>query len=520
MKHFFMQAIDMQKHNILKAILLNEHGIGAKYIMDKFDISSTSTHRFIHAINHDLSLAFPNEELAIVLQNNHYSIESSKSHQKAFVLDTLQVHYVIHSIEYNIINSILIKKYMSVSQLALELNISSSQLYKYLKSIRKMLQMFHLKIEFNNHKKNSNLVGNEIHIQFFLCQLYWNLFKGLNWPFKNTLFQNETDDLKKFSHLLPSQVARIQYIRTISEFIASKRKHPLELDTEFIEMMLLFENDSDYSSNPFFINKHYFHPNEKHLYHFLLRYFIADLDTDEKKILISKHTLKQNSKLSVMTQQLLNHMLEQFSIQLPESTYYVYYYYLIITLLQLKYVDAHYQSFYQEEENFLAESLSAKAELAAIEDALTQFFSILEKTTLATYFGDVTKNSIEYLVFFFHPLLTLQTQKKTEISICLHISKKFYFNYIIKQQLFSMFGKENIIFTREIATADLIISDSLQEDSSVTNFFFFDNIYDHDSWKSLLLFITTLLQKKKFSFNHQNCYPTVIEIDSSKMHMF
>ncbi|MGY3777929.1 helix-turn-helix domain-containing protein [Isobaculum melis] len=507
MKHFFMQAIDIQKHNILKSILLNEHGIGAKYIMDKFGISSTSTHRFIHAINHDLTLAFPNDTLAIVLRNNSYHINSTNTHQNAFVLDTLQVYYVQHSIEYNIIHSLLTRRYMSVGQLALELNISSSQLYKYLKGVRKMLQLFHIKIEFNHHKKQTNLTGNEIHIQFFLCQLYWHLFKGLTLPFKKLSLQTSEDILKKFPHLLPSQAARIQYIFTISEWSAARRKHPVKLEKEFVDILLSFEHESTYTSKNFLMNKSHCHPHEQHLYHFLLCCFVADLDTDEQKVLIAKRIISQSTPLAMVAQQLLNYMLEQFSIQLPDTSYYIYYYYLMITIVQLKYVGVHYHSMYQEEEDFLTQTA-----FVAVEEALTRFFMLANKKTSTPYPFDITENNLHYLVFFFHPFLTLQMKKKRELLICLHISKKLYLNYLLKQQLMSIFGEENIVFTRDITVADLIISDTLQEDTTFTNFFFFDDIYDDEAWNNLLVFITSMLQKR-YSFNQNDLFSNSINQD-------
>ncbi|NSW11215.1 helix-turn-helix domain-containing protein, partial [Enterococcus faecalis] len=87
--------------------------------------------RYINDLEEDLHDIFPKEVINIqeVAQSEIYTIENKKNYAVDYIIDSIRNKYIEESNAYSVLFELLQNKFYSANQLALKLNMSSSNLY-------------------------------------------------------------------------------------------------------------------------------------------------------------------------------------------------------------------------------------------------------------------------------------------------------------------------------------------------------------------------------------------------------
>ncbi|MGX7246005.1 helix-turn-helix domain-containing protein [Enterococcus quebecensis] len=482
---FFLSDKDKRKYELLKTI--SEYpSIEMRRIKDHLKISSTSIRRFLREINQELAEVFLKHTISIRLSDTGYSLTSNKI-PNSFLLDSMKLFYIKQSNEFNILNALITKRYASVNQLSLKINISPSHLYKYVKRIRVFLSRFKLDINFSdNNTGNSNLAGTEIDKLYFLNVYFWEIYKAVEWP----TFLSDTHQIYNTATLSSFQEKRINYISSVSKHPTIKNRK-LTTDSDLKEIFNIFQkfNDTVTSGVP-----------KTPIENFFIRLFIPEFDSDLNKLQIAQlaRELKNNKIVSLSTI-FLNSLFESYQVFPTESQYNACFYHSLVIHIFLKYVNI---DFFSPLENCprVSELTTEDLSFVELEKSLFQFYEELT-TQNKNYSIQVSNANLIYMVNFCYFILDYCTETK-KVNIYIEFSKNIFSTQMLKKNLLGIFGHDNIELTDSQLQADIILTDFSQEGMEQEKICHFENPYSHGSWTNALLVITSMLYKKKGFVNN------------------
>lgn len=494
MEYFFLNEKEKKKYNLFKTILKNEM-IEMRDIKVHLDISSTSVRRCLLEINEELSEVFPESNISICFFRTGYSLVDNKL-QNSFLLDSMKLFYIKKSNEFIILNILISKRYTSVNQLSLQINISPSHLYKYIKSIRVFLSQYKLDLTFSaDAMTNTSLMGTEIHKLYFLSIYYWDIYKTIKFPpflpDNSSLYQ--TDTLSSF------QEKRIQQLLSVTKHPAIKINKK-KIDPNLKDICEIF---SKFNHN--LISSEEAAPSEfiiSPLENFFIRLFIPEFDSDLSKLRISQLAAQlDNNEIVILSTTFLDTLFETYSVEPNEFQYNVCLYHSLVIHIFLKYVNV---DFFNTLESAPRLSGLSTKELSFfdLEADLLQFYKKLT-TNNEHYQLHISEVNFVYMVNFSYFLIDYCTDTK-KVYICVELTQNNFSTQMINKNLIAIFGNDNIELTNSQMQADIILTDFYQEGMDIEKIYHFDNPYCNDSWTNVLSFITTILYKKSvLSLNFQ-----------------
>lgn len=187
----------MDKHQqvqitIFQWILKSEGAIRIKDLERELAISVPTLQKEIRSLETALEL-FDDESKLMKLDNDYLSLHLSNEFSvKAFVYS-----YLEQALDYQIVSFIFQHKKVSITKMALDLQVSEASLFRRLKSINQQLEEF--EIQFRNKK----MIGDELQIRVFYYYLFWTSlpFEQLQKKFRNPTIQNLIQVIEKHFHL-------------------------------------------------------------------------------------------------------------------------------------------------------------------------------------------------------------------------------------------------------------------------------------------------------------------------------
>ena len=492
MEYFFLNEKERKKYKLFKTILKNEM-TEMRDIKAQLDISSTSVRRCILEINEELSEVFPESNISICFLKTGYSFVANEM-QNSFLLDSMKLYYIKKSNEFIILNTLILKRYASVNQLALQINISPSHLYKYIKSIRVFLSQYKLDITFSSDATtNTNLIGTEIHKLYFLSIYYWEIYKIIEFP----PFLTDHSSLYRTATLSSFQKKRMRQILSVTKHPAI-RTNKNKLDPNLKDICKIF---SKFNHN--LINSDEADPSElliPPLENFFIRLFIPEFDSDLTKLRISQSAAQlNNNEIVVLSTTFLDTLFETYPVEPNEFQYNICLYHSLVIHIFLKYVNVDFFNTLESAPR-LSELSTKELSFVDLEADLLQFYKKLT-TNNDHYQLDISEVNFVYMGNFSYFLLDYCTDTK-KIYIYVELTQNSFSTQMINKNLIAIFGKNNIELTNSQIQADIILTDFYQEGMDTEKIYHFDNPYCNDSWTNVLSFITTMLYKKKCFINN------------------
>lgn len=505
MQTILMRTNERQQFELLKQLITRKNGLTAQEIMDSSKLSLHTIYRYEKQIADGLSHVFENQSVFLSKENGYYKVFIDDSLSVSYVIDKMGLYYLKISQQFSLSDALFYQSYASVEALAQDVNLSLSHTYKILKRMNKSFEPFNIRITFPDKSNRTNIVGDEKGFRITMFYIYWTIYKGIEWPFYHAPISfSEFESSIKTEQLSPSQKTRLIYYQTFTYWQIIYRKEYVSISKEFLDYLEIFEEVSPVSfplpikellyKNH--VSESVIHAEESY-FGFLARFYIANIDSFEDKVLITNKLIASKLPLTTFASDLLNDFLKKYSIILTEENYVLNYYQIIFNLLYIQFFGIHVPFSQTLDEKF--PYLKTYTDLFDIDkDELTQF--VYEKLS-SDLFPSISKSStlVEYLAKLFYLVLNSSVNQQP-LKVLIQYSKTIYGYDLIKNNLSHTFGEDVLEFTFDILEADIIISDSFEEISDTINnppsVFYFEYPYDTTSWQDLIVFISKRLYSK------------------------
>lgn len=499
MQNLFMKNIERQKFELLKQLIYHKDGMTAQEIMNHLNISIHTVYRYQQQLHDDLSTVFKNNSVILIKKKGCYFVTIDDSLNLSFVIDTMSLYYIKISRHFSVLQAVMYHHYGSVEALAQEVNLSPSHTYKTVKLVNELFAPFNISIGFSHDRRHSNIQGDEKNLRLVMFYSYWLIFKGIEWPFYRApdLFCDYSPPIK-YNLLSPSQRIRLSYYQTFTYWQMTYRKQFVSLSPEFIAYLKIFDDVSPVSF-PIPIKELLYKAQvsdssifEEELYFgFLARFYIANIDSIEDKIVIVNNLTQSELPLTIFASNFLNLFLEQFNVSLNDEDYATSYYQIMFNLLYIYFFGVNVPFSQLEIEMPLID-----------EDSTTSFDFYKKELIQFSYeqfshelFPTISKNStlLEYTAKLLYLVLKNSLNQRS-LKVLLQYSKTSYGYDLIKNNLSIIFGKSMLEFTFNTFEADIIISDAYEFiEPANDSFYYFEYPYSKETWQELILFISQRL---------------------------
>ncbi|MEI5989894.1 hypothetical protein A5881_001387 [Enterococcus termitis] len=494
MKRFFMKKSDQQKFELFKLILFSKNGISVNPLSEKSEISLNLIYPKLKALNNDLAEVFSSNEVHLSKNNIFFTILIDDWININFVIDKLRLHYIQQSHEYLIFNSVLWDYFNSVEALSQKINLSVAQTYKSLNEINKALSYFNVKLIFTGEKSHSNFQGLEKNIRLFLFYYHWAVFKGIVWPFRESLSYLQEKDIH-IDNISESQQVRLNYYQTIFTWRIFYRNKLVTLDADFLEVVRLmntihpitFSVDMQISEAALVQEESYFG--------FLCRFYIYNSDTKAQKLDIAKAFIQSDLPISKSCTFILDRLYATYAIEPTREDYLFSYHSLLLMLTFVTYLSIDNTDLFEHDQN-LSELGTDFADFPQMEIELSELVKQLFAET--PYLGELeSKSALTYMVYIFYFIIDY-AKKPKQLKIFIQYSKNHITTAEIERSLSSFFSSESIAFVETIDQSDIMISDCYEKGYPNENFFYFDNPLNESEWASLISYVSTQMYKHVF----------------------
>ncbi|MGX7243862.1 helix-turn-helix domain-containing protein [Enterococcus quebecensis] len=488
----FMKKNEANKFDLFKKIVFSIHGISIQEIIDQNGDSKSTIYRYIQQINEDLTQAFPNQFVQINQKSTLLFISIPESMNVAYVIDYLRFYYITVSPEYTIFAAAADKNYSSLESLAQSVNLSPSYTYKNLTSLNRILKPFNIKTAFGDDSNKTNIYGKESDIRFFLFFGYWSILKGLFWPFYRSPKYFEELPTPISTTLSPSQDTRIRYFQNITYWRILYLQEKIIIEEDFLSYLLILNNENPTTFTISFDNvlSDDELKTEQAYFGYLARFFISDIDTNETKKRTAQLLIDSDLPLAAICKKLLTLLQKKYNLLIDTEDFQFFFYHLMIALLYIKYIRIDYETLWEQEERQFS--------LDSDDDE----FYIVEKELYSltrSFFKDVSFSNkkisdglVNYMVNLLYYIID-SSKKIKPLKIFCQYSKNFYTVGNIKTNLLTIFGEQVIHFSKTINDADIVISDCYEGNIDNNSFFYFDNPFDPNIWKTLSAFVNSQL---------------------------
>lgn len=487
MESIFMKKNETLRFELLKQLLYAEAGATTQQMMDSFNISSKTFYRYKKQLVDDLDTVFTHGQVTIKKKKLFYIIELAPSLTFSYVLDSMRLYYIRISQKFSILEALLRRHYISVEALAQDLNLSSSHVYSNLTFLNKLLRPFDLTISFSPSIYKTNFQGAELNIRALGFVLFWNVYKGVEWPFEKTPSSYQTLPLAvNDQRLSPSQQIRLRYFQNVTYWRALYRKESLTLSQEFKDYLVYFESVAPTKLFSSLENVDLEQVNEKdeaYFFGFISRFLIANIDSVEERQVITQSLVQSKLPLAELTTRTLDKLLAKYKEKLSPDSYLENYYLLIICLIYIRFIGINFRKF------LVDDTTVSKANWFSSDEPSYRSFvkETLGKEPLLR--KCMNAGLVSFMAKFFNSILK-SGEREAKLRIFIQHSNNHFIYDFVKNNLLTIFGDSTLEFTFDVNEADVIISDAFEGEDSNDNTFHFEHSHDRISWRELILFIS------------------------------
>lgn len=504
MKQLLMSKKDKTKLDMFKDILFSgQEGMFVQTLKKDYALSQSTLDRYLREIQQDLQVTFDNVRLILSTTSGSYLILKDIHYSDGYIVETLSFYYMKHNSFFIVLQALIQHVYHSVEELARDLNLSSSNIYKQLRLLNELAAPFNISVDLSVN--GSNFKGSELGIRYFFYYVYWKLYQtNRPLPFNQERFQVLSDIthlkeacLGKDSALSSSQIVKLRILQTVTLYKLTYQQKNIYLEDEFYQDIIFFKNpdisifdsfSNDYTKKELEMEKCFFC--------FATQGLIYDITSFEKK----KETVKkyEQSDLQIAKQisAILKEFADVFQFEYSEKGYYVSYYLLLLYLLYVKHV--HIDTYGGEGIHGVVRHFDVK-DFASLQSqlAVEKFVHSLFNQTFKLDEFPWTDILIQRLSHLFYTIYTLN-KAVNPVKVLVQFTENNYLGELIKANLANYFNDKLLVFVSDPAKADLVISDVYEPNALTNNHFYLDNIYDGEQSKKMFHFVSEYLYHYSF----------------------
>ncbi|WP_169741060.1 helix-turn-helix domain-containing protein [Carnobacterium gallinarum] len=469
-------------------------------IFQKLDISLSTLKRYALSLNEDLQAIKEFNQMKIIDKRGEYRFDNATPFNGYYVIKKMNLSYYSNSLNFQLLQKVFSSSIKHLSDLPEMLCISLPYVYKLLLEANQFLAPFHIKIEYSKKLDNIFISGSATNIRLFETYFFWNVNQGIEWPFENItldeVYQCFTEDELKFIfNLSVSKQSKYLYsLAVIHRFFPSKQA-ALKLEEPFLETLSVFRSNTDLSrplvqllntSYPL-INDPEKMNMESLFFNLMGRVFSSYRDSEEIQLDIGKELFLLNNELIDYCKQLISSLLIEFP-KLKQNSDYNETRYKLLYFFSLYFANIFYIHF---DSSNMSEFMPISSEIQSLQSPLfikgKDFFDrfiVEHPLTKDKVITDFHMSLIYNLIYSF-----ISQVEKTHLTAYIQFSKDMFGESYIHNQLYKLFGKENIMVVDHITDADIIISDFYEYRYKEENYFYFDAVDNKASWSKLFNFV-------------------------------
>lgn len=494
----FMNKTDFQKLTLLKLIFHTTPDSTFSHLSQQMDLSQRTIERYLKDIETDCQAIPELKDFYFKKIDSHITAIFPNNLSPHYISDRLHVSYTEKSIEFNIIRTLLLKKYNSLNELADELFISPSSLYRLLYKLEPMMEKFDIKFSFFDSHSDLNIHYDEKKLRLFSYYFYWNSLKGLHLePFdEHKMLVKEIDDAiawGNFNSLLPSKKEQIRYLCTITSLRVKVSKQELVLPPDLIKIAQIFMVTNDLSLFLAPLRELPVEHIERQFFNIFSRIIMGEIDSFEQKKEMFDAFSKEDLSLVNDCHNLLHSFENHFKLSLSEEDYVTFFYYFLQTFIFLDYFQ-----------------VGLPVEFKGFNDLdLFNKKTDLSKSTIlkqATDFYETCQFSItipkEHERIIIATICSIiEVQDNPPLKIAIQYSKNTVGAFLIRKKIQQFFSHESFIFTNDYSQIDIVISDCfVPVNTDVRYFFYMDSLDGELRWNALFDYLAKVLKDSNFSY--------------------
>jgi predicted transcriptional regulator len=493
MYNLFFNKKSKRKFEIYLFLLFSKSGRTEEEILKNFQITKITFTRDLQELEQDLKELFREKVTLFYNPLGKISIKLHSGYTVGCTIDLLRIMYVKQSSLYQTLTAILTKKYLTVESISTDVNLSTSNVYKNLRTIKLMISQFGGKLFLS---PTGNLEGNELGIRYFIFLVYWNLFKTSVHMAEFKKVPKEFFDINFLKSqmnirepLSLSQEVKLKLLQMITAVRLVNNHSYLTPSDEFLSDIQYFYqgknilNLEEFRVEPEILKK------ESMILSYLIKGMIYNVSYFSERKAIVEQYRQSTLKIARLTQTILGDFQQEFDINLEKGREDESYYLLISLLIYLKHIQLDVDDFFENPIQQNEKYWETDSDFSFIYTHIQQFLKQYQEKIRLT---EIAEKQLIYLLLYIYKV------NKTNESIKLFVMNNGGLSnaYLIKDTIRIVFNSDTVEFVDTASDADLIISDVYEEEKISIERFYFNNIYNEKNWKDLIEYIANLISRK------------------------
>lgn len=485
--NFFLSKSQQQKLKILK--YLESGRVTLALLEEELGLSTRQIKEFTLGLMEDIQADSMEKQPLLVWNREEIQfVPKLSSSEYVELMADFRNRYLTNASLFQALLFVLEKRTFSIMIMASELAYSESYTYKLFSKLKELFQFIDLGIQFTKKDETMiQLVGNESTIRILHYLSIAVASKGSHWLFK-TMSEKEIMStqaylgLNRYDKLSPIGKSRVNYIVAVYELALKNGFKLSQLDDEVIQLGEVM--DKEINLNLYLkhvqINNKIDRSSHDEFIHltFLADYFTQELRSDVEKEKLGRHLFSMNTNPIVKNcKQLLALVTEDYQL---ESTSY----YLLLYSLCNRFVVIHYFNLYKFMPLVKVPPIRGKIK-CFVESCIEQSFSDYRKAP-----------SFEKINYSFTQIIT------SYLIVMLPVAQKVYVEFfhrpeyklIIENAIRHNYTSNVLKITENYDEADIVISDT--HGYSNSQYFYFKDVFDQDSWEELGLYLNRMISKE------------------------
>ncbi|MDQ0363201.1 helix-turn-helix domain-containing protein [Breznakia pachnodae] len=491
------------------SVLLNKHEFEKMNLLEKtfeYDCSNVSEFADLIGLKRSTVRAGLNEleeDLLQAVETDEYiqDFYNLNIYDKERIYHQLESFYLVGSIPYQILFHIVAGEYTTLENLAYELNVSISYLYKKIHNMNSFFKEKKLDISIKKNNKYLTLNGKEENIRLFLFLFFYYNFRSFQWPF--TSLNKDFNHSYELSNKLltdrsnETQLA-IKYLDTIVKLRNDKQKYLPKLPKELYFMLHTLKQYTDSAVEIFDslnISFHHMEDEENELFYYiaLANIFIPNIKSIANKSKIGKQLIEnKEDEFAKFCTYFLEQFLQAFNLTVSDSDkyeimFYFSVYFLATNLFQKDVIDLtnilsiKKYEFYQDDKD-----------IHNVEEFYNNF---IDNNQNISNIDNLRNYSVFGCTIFY---FVLKTYNKKLLKVYIEYSKVLNGTQIIRKKISNCYNPTTVEIVDTKQEGGLIISDYLERPERDVKHFIFDNIFSVETWTLAFNYINQILIDKTF----------------------
>lgn len=489
----FLSRTQLQKLTILKELT---SGITTfNRLEEKLELSKRKTKEGVISLSRELEEKKAEYVHTLFIDKERIQF-SKKLKDSEFVTLTNRIReqYLSESSLFQTLLFVFEKREFSIFMMSKELSYSESYAYKLYNKLKNFFNFMNAGIQLT--KKSEVLIqltGNESTIRILHYLAVSVVSKGNCWPFK-TITQEEIAAIqsyinsRRYDRLSPIGKNRVNSILAVYE-LALKNGYKLsELDDEVVKLAETINKEKEIDLYLKYLKKEN-KSNEiqlqEELIHlaFVINYFTQEIRADEEKQDIGKNLCSMTSNFIVKECiGLLDEITKRYHI--AEGSYHILLYSLCNRLVVI-----HYLGLYNFMPLYNVPPLLGKIECFVENCVDRSLNSYKEEPSFEKLKYNMTQVITGYLILIF-PI-----RKK----IYVEFFHRPEYKSIIENAIRHNYNQEVLQITNNYQKSDIVISDTYGYDKK--KFFYFNDVFDQDTWEKLGLYLNQTISNEIIEMN-------------------